>query len=140
MERVKMKKMKLAMLAAAALVFTSQASAQEDLIEYLVDACETELVSFCSTVTPGEGRLLHCAAAHADQLSGQCEYALYQAATLLEQFAAATAYVINSCRTDIETHCSAVAMGEGRLLMCLDENSAEVSDSCKQAVADTIAE
>ena len=135
-----MKKVKLAMLATAALMFTSQATAQDDLIGYLVDACETELTTFCSTVTPGEGRLLHCAAAHADQLSGQCEYALYQAATLLEQFAAATAYVINSCRTDIETHCSSVAMGEGRVLMCLQENAAEVSNACNQAVADTVGE
>ena len=128
------------MLATAAMMFTTQASAQEDLIEYLVNACETELVTFCSTVTPGEGRLLHCMAAHEDQLSGQCEYGLYQAATLLEQLGTAMAYVINSCRTDIEMHCSSVALGEGRVLMCLEENAAEVSDSCNQAVADTVGE
>lgn len=140
MEKVEMKKMKLAMLATAALIFTSQAFAQEDLVDYLISSCETEITTFCSTVTPGEGRLLHCAAAHADQLSGQCEYALYQAATMLEQLGAAMAYVINSCRTDIEDHCSAVAMGEGRVLMCLDENAESVSDACKQAVADTVGE
>ena len=135
-----MKKMKLAMLATAAFMFTSQASAQDSLVDHLINSCETELVSFCSTVTPGDGRLLHCMAAHGDQLSGQCEYALYQAATLLEQLGTAMAYVINSCRTDIQTHCSSVAMGEGRVLMCLEENTAEVSDACNQAIADTVGE
>lgn len=127
-------------IGAAFVLFSAQASSQDSLVEHLVNACEDDLNQYCSQVTPGDGRLLHCAAAHEDKLSGQCQYALYQAATVLEQMAAAMAYVINSCRTDIQTHCSAVAMGEGRLLACLESNATEVSDACNQAIADTVSE
>lgn len=127
-------------LGAAALVFAGQASAQDSLLEYVVDACEDDLTQYCSTVTPGNGRLLHCVAAHEDKLSGQCEYALYQAASLLEQLSVAINYFAQSCQTEITTLCSDVKAGEGRLLACLAENEAEVGDSCKKAIADTVGE
>ncbi len=116
------------------------AIAQETLVEHLVNACENDIQKFCSQVTPGDGRLLHCMAAHEDKISGQCEYALYQAATLLEQLSMAIAYVARECRTEIETHCSDVLVGEGRILVCLDKHEEEVSDGCKKAIADTVEE
>ena len=134
-------KTKTAMLALSTLLFfAAPVSAQDDLIDYVLDSCESDINNFCSQVTPGEGRLLHCMAAHEDKISGQCNYALYQAATVLEQLGAAMAYLINSCAADVQNHCSEVAMGEGRLLACLDEHDAEVSAGCKQAIADTIEE
>jgi hypothetical protein len=117
-----------------------QAWAEETLVEHVYNACEGDLETYCSQVTPGQGRFLHCIAAHEDKISGQCGYALYQAASLLEQLANAIAYVGAQCATDIEEHCSAVAMGEGRILMCLEENATEVSDACKKAVTDVTAE
>jgi hypothetical protein len=79
-------------------------------------------------------------AAHEDKISSQCNYALYQTAALLEQLAAALNYVAQECGEDIQTLCSDVAIGEGRVLACLDANDEKVGDSCKQAIADTIAE
>ena len=71
-------------------IFTgSSALAQETLVDHLVAACETDIENFCSQVTPGDGRMLHCMAAHEDKISGECEYAFYQAATLLEQLSVA---------------------------------------------------
>ena len=127
-------------IGAAFVLFSAQASSQESLIDHVVTACEDDINMYCSQVTPGEGRLLHCAAAHEDKLSGRCEYALYQAATILEEMTNAMASLINSCRTDAEKLCSDVAMGEGRLLSCLEEKTAEVSDTCNQAIADTVGE
>jgi hypothetical protein len=116
------------------------ANAQETLVEHLLAACETDIENYCSQVTPGNGRLLHCMAAHEDKISGQCEYALYQAATLLEQLSAAIVYVAQQCRTEIETVCSDIVMGEGRLATCIAEHEAEASDGCKRAIADTVGE
>jgi hypothetical protein len=127
-------------VAVAALLIGAQASAQDSLLEYVVGACEGDLEQYCSQVTPGEGRLLHCVAAHEDKLSGQCEYALYQAASLLEQLTVAIGYFAEQCETEIETLCGNVMGGEGRLLSCLAENEAEVGDSCKKAIADTVGE
>ena len=135
-----MKKKFTLLTLAAGIFFGSHLMAQDALVEHLIQACETDIQSYCSQVTPGEGRMLHCMAAHEDKISGRCQYAFYQAATVLEQLAQAIAYVANQCATDIETHCRGVAMGEGRILMCLAENEAEVSDVCNQAVSDTVGE
>ena len=123
------------------LVFAGSATmAQDSLLEYLVESCEADLKQYCSQVTPGEGRLLHCMAAHEDKISGRCEYAFYQAATLLEQLSAAITYVAMECKTDIETHCGDIAVGEGRILACLSEHESEIAESCKKAIADTVGE
>ena len=116
------------------------ALAQDTLIDHLVDACKSDIQNYCSQVTPGNGRLLHCMAAHEDKISGQCEYALYQAAALLEEVAVAIAYVARECKTEIEALCSNVVAGEGRLLICLDKHAEDVGDGCKQAVFDTVSE
>jgi len=135
-----MKKKIASLTLAAGIFFGSHLMAQDSLVEHLVKACETDIRSYCSQVTPGEGRMLHCMAAHEDKISGRCQYAFYEAASILEQIATATAYIASQCATDIETHCRGVAMGEGRILACLNENKAEVSDTCNQAVSDTVGE
>jgi len=123
-------------LAIAVLTFGYQAQAQDSLVEHVLESCKVEIESFCSQVTPGGGRLLHCAAAHEDKLSGRCNYALFQASSALQQMAAAIAHVAQQCMTDVQTLCSDVKEGEGRILMCLEEQADGVSDACQQAVKD----
>jgi hypothetical protein len=88
-------------------------------------------------VTPGEGRVLACLYAYGDKLSGQCEYALFDAAVQLERAVAALSYLANECRDDLMTFCSAINPGEGRLLECIEKNDTKVSGRCKQALKDT---
>ena len=80
--------------------------------------------------------MLACLYAHGDKLSGQCEYALYDAAVQLERAVAALSYVVNECADDIDMLCSAVSAGEGRLLNCLNKNEKKVSARCNQALKD----
>ncbi len=127
--------------AAALAIFASPAAlAQDTLVEHLVLACESDIENYCSKVTPGNGRLLHCMAAHEDKISGQCVYAFYQAASLLEQLSVAINYVAHECSTEIETLCSDVVAGEGRMLACFDKHEEELGDACKKAIADTVGE
>ncbi|MDH3756587.1 MAG: cysteine rich repeat-containing protein [Gammaproteobacteria bacterium] len=133
------RKLKLA-LGILAVAAAAPAVAQDSLLEYVATSCEADIEQYCSQVTPGEGRLLHCAAAHEDKLSGQCSYALYQAASLLEQLSVAIAYVAQSCETEIKTMCGDVKAGEGRILTCLEGNSESLGDACKKALADTLSE
>lgn len=127
-------------LGALVLAIAAPAVAQDSLLEYVVTSCEADLKQYCSQVTPGEGRLLHCVAAHEDKLSGQCSYALYQAASLLEQLSVAIVYVAQSCETEIKSMCGDVKAGEGRILACLESNGESLGDSCKKALADTVGE
>ncbi len=127
-------------LLAAGLALAGHASAQDTLLDQVVAACETDLKQYCSQVTPGGGRLLYCVAAHEDKLSGQCEYALYEAATLLSQLSAAIVYVAESCETEIQTLCADVKAGEGRILQCLEENDAAIGETCRKSISDTVGE
>jgi len=128
-------------VAAALAIFSSPAAlAQDTIIEHLVLACESDIENYCSQVTPGNGRMLHCMAAHEDKISGQCVYAFYQAASLLEQLSVAINYVAQECSTEIETLCSDVVAGEGRILACFEKHEEELGDACKKAIADTVGE
>jgi hypothetical protein len=111
--------------------------AQQSVVESVLKGCDKELKTYCKDVTPGEGRVLACLYAHSDKLSGQCEYALYDAAAQLERALTALTYVANECRDDLEKFCSNIKPGEGRLLQCIDKNNAKVSNRCKQALKDT---
>ena len=126
----------LLVIVAAVSMLVSNATAAEDIIETVAKGCEKELTAYCSEVTPGGGRVLACLYAHNDKLSGKCEYALYDAAAQLERFVAALSYLANECDADLEKFCSAVEAGEGRLLKCLDENSAKISGRCTEALKD----
>ena len=128
------KRVVLSAVVAMFFVSVSSAWALEDLIESVAKGCEKELTSYCSNVTPGDGRVLACLYAHSDKLTGQCEYALYDAAVQLERFVAALSYVANECDEDLDKFCSKVAVGEGRLVECLDKNSSKISKRCTQAL------
>ncbi len=117
--------------------FSEVASSQQGLVESVVKGCDKELKTFCKDVTPGEGRVLACLYAHEDKLSGQCEYALYDAAVQLERVVNAVAYAANECREELTKYCSDIKPGEGRLLQCIKKNDAKVSNRCKQALKDT---
>lgn len=126
----------LLVMVASMFMLVSNAMAAEGIVETVAKGCEKELTTYCSEVTLGEGRVLACLYAHNDKLSGKCEYALYDAAAQLERFVAALSYLANECDADLEKFCSAVEAGEGRLLKCLDENSAKISGRCTEALKD----
>jgi hypothetical protein len=129
----------LSRLVGALMVVVASASpvlAEQPIAEQVLEGCKTELETWCQTVTPGEGRLLACLYAHEDQLSGQCEYALYDAAVRLDRAVSALNYVASQCRGDIQTLCAEVQAGEGRIIQCLNENADKVSQPCSQAMDD----
>ncbi len=130
----------LSTVLALALAAVGAARAQEDPVHNVIDACKPDIDSYCSQVSPGEGRLLACFYAHQDKLSGRCGWALYQGAAQierqLEQFAAAVTHLANQCRDDLLKHCGEVPMGEGRVASCLLDHQDEVSEGCSQAIDD----
>lgn len=112
------------------------AAMQGELATQVLEGCSSALTQYCAEVTPGEGRLLACLYAHGDKLSGQCEYALYEAAARLERAINAITYVASECRAELETYCANVEVGEGRVAQCLKDHAAELSPGCDQALTD----
>ena len=114
----------------------TNATAGQSLVETVANGCKTEIETYCSQVTPGEGRILACLYAHEDKLSAKCEYALYDAAAQLERAVAALSYLANECGPDLEKYCASIGPGKGRLLNCLKKHDKQVSKRCNQAVKD----
>jgi len=118
------------------LLVVNPVMAQQSILETVANGCKAELDKYCSNVTPGEGRLLACLLSYEDKLSGRCEYALYDASSRLERIVAALSYTASECSSDLKQYCAGVAVGEGRLLECLQKNDDKVSKRCKQARKD----
>ena len=110
------------------------AAMQGQLSAQVLEGCSSELAQYCTEVTPGEGRLLACLYAYGDKLSGQCDYALYDAAVRLEQAVGAVVYVASECRSELDTHCADVEVGEGRVAQCLKDHASQLSSRCEQAL------
>ena len=98
--------------------------------------CQQELTTFCKDVTPGEGRILACLYAFQDKVTPRCEYALYDSIGQLDRTLTNLAYAVGECRDDLETYCSDIKSGEGRLLDCLNSNESKISNRCNYALKD----
>ena len=137
--------MKIRNLLLAAVLIGGTASAQDTkdaaadpdtLLGYVKASCQADLDKFCNQVTPGEGRLLYCVAAHQDKISDQCEGALVDAAMILADVTDRVVTAAEACGAELEKFCGEVEVGEGRVLACLDQHEAELGATCKAAVDD----
>ncbi len=108
-------------------------SAQESVAEMVLKGCKKELVSYCSTVTPGRGRIAACLFAHNDKLSEQCGVAFEVGLVQLSLILSTVSYVVEQCYRDIDEHCEGVVIGGGRLQRCLSKNRDKLEQKCKTA-------
>ena len=112
------------------------AFSQDDPIADALKDCSSELQTYCSSVTPGEGRLVSCAKAHEDKLSSQCISAINRASYWVNFAAHTLAYVVLQCKADALKFCPDVEIGEQRVLNCLSDNSDGLSKYCGLALSD----
>jgi hypothetical protein len=133
-------------MAAAIIAFGTTASAQTDAARQIEArlsaaakkieaACADDAKKYCSTVTPGEGRLLLCMEAHEDKISTKCDYAVYEAARNLERALDRIEQAADACWNDIEKHCANVAEGGARIAQCLVAQKASLAPACQAEVA-----
>src|SRR6516165_11788659 len=95
-------------------------------------ACGDDVTKYCSTVTPGEGRLLFCMMAHEDKISTKCDYALYSAARNLDRAIDFIEEAADACWADIEKLCADVPEGGGRIAQCMVTKKSAVSADCQK--------
>lgn len=117
-------------------VFLGAANAQDDPISEAFQDCSQEIESYCSSVTPGGGRLVSCAKAHEDKLSSQCISAINRASYWVNFAAHTLAYVVLQCKADALKFCPDVEIGEERVLNCLSDNRDGLSKYCGLALKD----
>ena len=97
-------------------------------------ACGADVKKYCSTITPGEGRLVFCILANEDKISTKCDYALYEASRKLERALSRIEQAADACWNDIEKYCANIPDGGGRIAQCLAAKKASLTKSCQTAV------
>ncbi len=102
----------------------------QSIIEIGKAKCAADLERFCSTVTPGEGRLAMCLVAHADKRSPECETALADARAEAETLISEISRSIDACAPDIAALCAGTEPGEGRMAQCLADQRESLTEDC----------
>lgn len=104
-------------------------------IEVFMEGCRTDIDTYCDQVTPGEQRLMSCIYAHEDKVSDKCKGNVRDALLLVKADIAQANFVGRLCGSDILAHCGDVEPGDGRIQACLTGKSADLSQTCRQALA-----
>jgi len=110
-----------ALIAALAASFAAPLMAQDE-------ACKADIEKLCKDVQPGEGGIMQCLKEHQAELSAPCKAAG-------EKMRAGKEAMKEACKADFDTLCKGVEPGEGRLIKCLKENEAKLSETCKSVMA-----
>ncbi len=108
----------------------AKAKAERSVKKVLKD-CEKELNSFCSQVTPGEGRLALCMMAHEDKISNSCYTSIFEFVDGVELGVSNLWRAASVCEKDIQINCAEVQPGEGRIAQCLIDKKDAISTPCK---------
>lgn len=108
----------------------------QNAIEDVLLGCEQDAKKYCSTVTPGEGRVLTCMQAHEDKISNECRYSINRASYLISELALAVGYIATQCVADVQKLCSDIEPGEGRIISCLAQNESNLDTGCSNALKD----
>jgi hypothetical protein len=136
---------KFALLAFALISSVGSVSAQADLTKAIKEklaaeaaklesSCAGDIQKYCSTVTPGEGRMIYCMQAHEDKISPKCAYDLEEAATDVQLSADNLKEVVIACKAEITGVCGKTIPGEGRIAACLIANKTAASKACGDAI------
>jgi Putative metallopeptidase len=125
-------------ITAVFLVLGGGASAQNQLearlaagVRKIEAACSDDLKKFCSTVTPGDERLMLCIQAYEDQVSHQCDYALFEASRNLNRALDRISRIADVCWNDIEKYCSHLPEGGWRIAQCLASQRMILTPTCQ---------
>lgn len=106
----------------------------EAIIEKGKAGCAEDLRNYCSTVTPGEGRLAFCLIANADKRSEKCEQTLADAREQAEVLIDEVDNAISACSPDIAALCAGTQPGDGRIAQCLVGQRDALTEACGQVV------
>lgn len=121
----------LALAAGAAIALATPALAEgtkpRAALRAAVVSCMPAAMTHCSTVEPGEGRILACLAERRASLSEPCRVGLDRVSAMRD--------AVRACWPDAARLCAAVEPGAGRIAACLRENRPALGEGCQGALA-----
>jgi hypothetical protein len=102
-----------------------------------IQGCDKDAKKYCPGLEPGSQKAFLCMMAYEDKLSPSCKLGIEEAAMSLKMGAMAIDYSISACEADADKYCLDVQPGEGRLIGCIRQHEARVSQECITALKDT---
>ncbi|GAB4438761.1 MAG: hypothetical protein OHK0011_21480 [Turneriella sp.] len=91
--------------------------------------CRADREKFCANVVKGNHKgMWQCIKEHESELSEACKNHIAQVREKSRETKTA-------CKTDYKKLCKDVKPGEGRIIQCLKQNEAQLSEGCKAALA-----
>jgi hypothetical protein len=108
---------------------------QQLAAQSVLESCVKDIKTYCSDVTPGNGRLSACIYAHEDKISDKCDVATDNISTLLDWFLEEVRNTYDQCANDVQKYCAGTKFGGGRILSCLAENTSQINNGCKKAIS-----
>ncbi len=91
--------------------------------------CRADREKFCANVIKGNHKgLWQCMKEHENELSEQCKNHIAQVREKSRD-------IKKACKADYKKLCKQVKSGEGRIIKCLKENEAQLSEDCKGALS-----
>jgi hypothetical protein len=96
------------------------------------DVCAADAEKLCKGVEPGQGRILSCLKEKWDEVSPECQAYV---ASELQEAKAKQESIEQACGKEVKEYCKDVQAGQGRVLNCLKEHEASLSEECKTSLA-----
>ncbi|MBO6893759.1 MAG: hypothetical protein JJ866_17585 [Roseibium sp.] len=113
-------------------VLTSAPVASQGFLE----ACEKEIVEYCSAVEPGNGRLVSCLYAHETKVSDKCGDSFDDIADVIDNMFFTIGSALAICAVDLEQYCAGTQFGQGRLISCLAKAEGDLQPECGKIVTE----
>lgn len=107
----------------------------EAAIESARASCAGDIANYCSTVTPGGGRIALCLEAHEDKISSKCFWSILEVAQGVAGAESNLEYAAKICQADIAKHCASIVPGEGRIAQCIADNEGKLTPDCATELA-----
>ena len=102
-----------------------------------VKGCDEAAAQYCPDLPLNSQKGFMCMMAYEHKLSEKCKLGIMEAAMSIKMGAAAINYSVRACEEDADKYCLDVQPGEGRLVSCIKEHEAEVSEACITALKET---
>jgi hypothetical protein len=99
----------------------------------IAEACRSDAQTLCKGVEPGGGRIAKCLKENDAKLSPACKEKLAEGKTKGDMLKKKIGDAMQNCKADAEKFCKDVKPGGGRIMKCLKEHEAELSEGCKNS-------